>query len=236
MDAVSGYFDLNDFLDHYFRGVIYADSSTYKHWQDAEAISLVSGNALAHLYLKKNRHWIERVTSDDTNLQLVVQALLDRPEVDLIMSRNATGGIVVQSRRGRAVVHEQDGLRYKRETATDPFGYESLPDQLSSEQALRLTADSHYPDGIRQALQVMSSFRSGDLVISASPGVIFDQPRQVQAEMISTGSIHRHHMMVPWASNVSFKRNSVVRTVDLIPTIMSHVGLPSDAAFDGLVV
>lgn len=195
-----------------------------RQWRRApEFIVAVSGNGMAHLYGDGPGRWavIDRVQS----------WLLEQPSIDL-MARREGDELLVLSRRGRARLAEQSGgLRYRVE-GSDPFGYPELPEQLSHEEALAATFETDYPDGLLQLAQIFRSPRTGDLVVSATPGFDLREHGESPEHLSSHGSLHRTHMHVPLAVSRPLEPGPL-RTVDAFSIVAEHLGLAEPPGVDG---
>ncbi|MBI4237748.1 MAG: alkaline phosphatase family protein [Deltaproteobacteria bacterium] len=207
---------------------------SYRQWLEADALELHSGNAMAHLYLRRDRAWSAPRSLNECEQDGLVAALFEDPAVDLVMGRVADGGVAVVSRRGRAELREQGEVNYVVGPSGDPFGYGALPSRFSMREALTLTSDSAYPDGIVQALQLFRAPRTGDLVISATPGYGLDP--DVGPTAATRGSLHRNHMLVPCAMSIPMEVAGPMRTVDLLPTLLRQVGIEPTSPLDGVAV
>ncbi len=157
--------------------------------------------------------------------------LLEQPSIDLLARREGDE-LLVLSRRGRARLAEQSGgLRYRVE-GSDPFGYPELPEQLSHEEALAATFETDYPDGLLQMAQIFRSPRTGDLVVSATPGFDLREHGESPEHLSSHGSLHRTHMHVPLAVSRPLEAGPL-RTVDAFSIIAEHLGLAEPPGVDG---
>jgi arylsulfatase A-like enzyme len=227
---VDGHFDLARFFSA--RGL---KTMTYRRplaqWFDCEVAVMVGGNSMGHVYLRGSG-WNLDETGEERLARLpgTVEALLDEDAVDFCAFRGSAG-VRVRSRRGAALARlEGDVVEWTVEGA-DPFGYGPLPRRMTQADALRLTRDSLYPDGPVQVAQLFGSPRSGDLVVSASPGWDLDRPSR-KAYRSGHGTLHRDHMRVPFALSHPFSADAV-RTVDAFPTILELLGERPPGAIDG---
>ena len=192
-------------------------------WLSAKAAVMVSGNAMAHVYLCGRRgSAAERpaidAPSDDMNR--LISALLEQPGVDLLAGRTSDGGVQILSQRGRGKISRSAAsLSYQHE------GQDPLDGSGTS-------AEGSYPDAIAQLAQLMTSPRAGDLVVSAALGwdlrAKFEKPRHVG----SHGSLHREHMATLFLLNAGLK-SGPYRTVDLMPTLLDALGQPVPTGLDG---
>lgn len=199
-----------------------------------QAASMVSGNAMLHLYFKGRESWEGRLSLEEVRElhPRVVAGLLEQPAVDLILSQDREGWVYVQSRKGEAKVREEgEGLRF-RNLRGDPLGLGAAPESLSRSEALRLSADGEYPDSLVQLTQIFRSARTGDLVLSAAKGYDLRKRFEYPEHKSSHGAMHDEHMLIPLFSSVKMNR-SVVRSADLFPSILKLHGDPIPAGIDG---
>lgn len=225
-------FDLGDFLTKRYR--VCPAGGRMKDWQEAEVISLPSGTSMSHIYVRKNDSWAERTFFEDVERRGLVGSLLERDEVDILAGRSVEGGIVVQSRRGRAhVLEDADGrITYmiKRE---DPFGFCGIPQVAGFGETLKATVDSDYPDGIVQLLQLFRSRRAGDIVLSAAHGTSLVPRSEGLLDTSTHGSLSKRHLMVPFMSSVSMNA-APIRSVDIFSTIIDILGIEPAHSTDGV--
>jgi Type I phosphodiesterase / nucleotide pyrophosphatase len=194
-----------------------------------EVAVMVSGNAMAHLYLDlpdRVRRWWDALAPRWSPL---VEMLLARPAVDVVLlPESPTRCIVTTAGRGDAVL-ERDGavLRYRR-TSGDPLGYGA--DLEGSADALHdRTRDSDYPDAIVQVLALAGSARAGDVILSAAPGHDLRSRFEPIPHRSAHGALHREHMLVPLLVNRPTARRPR-RTTDLFPSALAALGRPAPAS------
>jgi hypothetical protein len=185
-----------------------------------EVICAVSGNAMAHLYLKKP-------------MPELTDWLLTKPAIDIVATREPESNkIRVDSRRGSAMLSEKAGrIKYKLLT-TDPFGYATIPKKLDHETALQITAATGHPDGLLQLAQIFRSGRTGDVVVSATPGFDLRDRFERPEHRSSHGALHVAHMSVPLAIS-SPVEGGPVRTADVFSMVLEHLGIATPAGVDG---
>ncbi|MBI1909051.1 MAG: alkaline phosphatase family protein [Deltaproteobacteria bacterium] len=198
--------------------------------------NMVSGNGMAHLYLKGRRGWGEPIFEEELLSYKggLFQKLLNRPEIDIIACRNQKGEVVVTSRRGKARLWREDGgIGYQVDAKeSDPFGYPALPLKMMEDEALTRTFATDYPDALVQLLQIFRSERSGDLVLSASKGCDLRKRHEIPEHKSSHGSLIAEHMLTPMILNFPIQKKEV-RTVDLFPTILKLLGKKIPTPIDG---
>ncbi len=196
--------------------------------------NMVSGNGMTHLYFKNSDGWSRRTTRGELERMSpgFVEALQQEDAIDLVICRNEEGGADVLSRRGEACVRlDGDRLHYEV-LSTDPFGYGPMPTALTSRDCLKQTWNSAYPDAPFQIAHLLTAARSGDLLLSATPGFDLRLKYEHPEHHGSHGSLHESHMRVPILTNRRFAEEPM-RTVDLFPTILSLLGEPLPAYLDG---
>lgn len=191
-----------------------------KAWRfKPDALCAVSGNAMAHLYL-------------NTVVPELSEWLLAEPAVDVIASRERDGSISVESRRGRAQLAETEAGLVYTPIDGDPFGYGPLPAELDHETALTATAQTEYPDGLLQLAQIFRSARTGDVVVSGSPGYDLREKYERPEHRSSHGALHAAHMNVPMAISAPVE-DGPLRTADVFSMVLEHLGIAEPAGVDG---
>jgi arylsulfatase A-like enzyme len=197
-----------------------------------DAAVMVSGNAMAHIYLELERDvrpWWPELARRWSSL---ADVLLARPSIDLLILPRAPGRFEVCGRgRGGAVIEVHDG-RYSYRTETgDPLGigeHESLGDDAAYE----VTRDSDYPDAIVQIARLAGAPRSGEMILSAARGWDFRGRYEPIPHVSSHGALHREHMLVPLLLNRPPAREPR-RTVDVMPSALAALGIPAPTPLDG---
>ena len=197
-----------------------------------DAAVMVSGNAMAHLYLdlsEVERAWWPALSARHGGL---ADALLAREAVDLMLlpsSEARCGGRSAQ--RGTAVV-EREGTtyRYRRESG-DPLGIRA-DFEGSADETFDATRDGNYPDAIVQILSLAGSPRAGDVILSAAPGWDFRKRYEPIPHRSSHGALHRDHMMVPLLLNRA-AAGIPRRTTDLFASALDALGVAPPALMDG---
>lgn len=223
-------FDFSDFLKDRYK--IFTHPGKPREWLEAEAIVSVSGNSMAHIYLRENNSWAKGCFFEDIERRGLVGSLLEKEEIDILAGRSSKGGVVIASRRGRShVLEDHDGRITYLVKGQDPFGYSQMPQVMHSEDALNFTCDSMYPDGIVQVIQIFRSQRSGDLVISAKKDT--DITGAVDSPF-THGSLHRDHIAVPLISSIPFK-DKTIRTADVFTVILKLFGIEPEHELDGVL-
>lgn len=167
----------------------------------SEAAVMVSGNSMAHVYLGLNgrRDW--PVIANEWMPRL--EGLWSDPAVDLVATRRSPGAVEVHRRGEHAVIAVAPrGISYRPATG-NPLGIESF-EELCDDAVHERSCASAYPDGATQLRRLVLAERSGDLVISASPGWDLRRRYEPIDHVSSHGALHAAHMLVPLSGNRAF--------------------------------
>ncbi|HEX7123983.1 MAG TPA: hypothetical protein VF178_16515, partial [Gemmatimonadaceae bacterium] len=160
------------------------------------------------------------------------------PAVRVAAARHERGGVEVFAGDARARLTEVNAgerIRYEAERG-DPLGLLSGGDEaleLDDREMLVRSRSTDLPDAPRQLLQLFRSARAGDLVLAAGSGADFRGPWEIPEHKAGHGSLIGEHMDVPIATSVPLPEEPV-RTVDLMPTMLEHLGLPAPEGIDGV--
>jgi hypothetical protein len=191
---------------------------------------MVSGNAMAHLYLDVRSR--APVVDRDGRWTPLVDSLLARPSVDLLLMRRQHGALVRSATRGDAVASfDESGYHYRRESG-DPLGIGRDLCQASSNAAYDATIETDYPDGVVQIARLASAARSGEIILSAARDWDFRARYEPIPHVSSHGALHREHMMVPLLLNRPV-RGRPRRTVDAMPSTLVALGKTVPPGLDG---
>ncbi|MDB4877059.1 MAG: type phosphodiesterase/nucleotide pyrophosphatase [Gemmatimonadetes bacterium] len=195
-----------------------------------EVAVMVSGNAMAHLYLDVRSK--ERCNPLDARWRNLFDAVLARPSVDLLLLRQPKSVAIITVSRGTAVTWSENGrFHYRRDTG-DPLGIGSDVSGASTTEAYEATIDTDYPDGLVQIVHLVMAPRSGEIVLSAARDWDFRSRYEPIPHLSSHGALHREHMLVPLLVNrpaVSTPR----RTVDVMPSALVAMGKLVPPGLDG---
>src|SRR5690606_10589775 len=133
--------------------------------REPQVAVMVSGNAMAHLYVglehRERRGWAS-LASEWSGL---LDALLERPSVDVALLPTGDGSCLVTSRRGSATVRTDGARWWYTPVRGDPLGLGRL-DALDASAACAATAASDYPDALVQITSIAACARSGDIIVS----------------------------------------------------------------------
>lgn len=198
----------------------------------ADAAVMVSGNAMAHVYVRlreRTRAWWPALDHDWAAL---ADTLLARPATDLLLVPHSAMRCEVRSKsRGRAMVNRDgDIYRYER-TGGDPL---ALGRDVcgTADEAYDALCRSDYPDALVQIINLAGSSRAGDLILSAEPGWDFRARYEPIPHRSAHGALHRDHMLVPLLTNRPPVR-APRRTTDVFASTLATLGIAAPARMDG---
>jgi hypothetical protein len=197
-----------------------------------DAAVMVSGNAMAHLYLelwRRERPWWPELR---VQWEPLVSALLQQPSVDLMLLPHSASHCEVRARgRGTALVEHEDGRYAYRPLTGDPLavGGEMVGD---AEDAYDATVASDYPDSIVQIAHLAGAARAGEIILSAARDWDFRARYEPIPHVSSHGALHREHMLVPLLVNRPVARRPR-RTVDVMPSALTALGIAPPVRLDG---
>jgi arylsulfatase A-like enzyme len=197
-----------------------------------EAAVMVSGNAMAHIYLELDRPERPWWPSLSPRWSELVSSLLERPSVDLLVLPISPEQYEVRSQsRGTAMICARNGSYSYRTITGDPLGIGSH-EGLRDADAYDVTATSDYPDAIVQIARLASASRSGEIILSAAREWDFRSRHEPIPHVSSHGALHREHMLVPLLTNKPVAC-APRRTVDVMPSALAALGLPVPLGLDG---
>lgn len=225
------HFDLVDFIKSKGKSVFYYPLIHQKIYKDFDASVMVSGNSMAHIYLKNGNSWSQPYIQNDHSD--IIDSLLLHDAIDIILSKNPKGGINIISKNGKAIARDDESSIYYQPLENDPFKY-SLPEgNYTYNEILEKTFNTNYPDSLTQILQLFNSNRCGDIVVSASPGWDLRDKFEYPEHKSSHGSLVAQHMKVPLISNKKITSKVLARTVDIFPTVLDYLNISSTNKIDG---
>ncbi len=208
-----------------------------------DAAVMVSGNAMAHVYLeltRRERPWWPALAD---RWQPLVNGLLARESVDLLLLPRSRDDVEVHARgRGMARVARDATGRYSYRPETgDPLGLAALLgvggtlEALDADAVHDATWSSDYPDSLVQILALAASPRAGEIIISAARGWDLRAKYEPTPHRSSHGALHREHMLVPFLMS----RPATLtprRTVDVFPSALRVMGSDVPPGLDGRAV
>ncbi len=214
----------------------------------AEAAVMVSGNAMAHLYLdlaRRERPWWGALAE---RWEPAAAALLARPSVDLVLLplgidrcevRHRARGAAVVSRARRADAAAGDAssrayaYAYEPVGGGDPLALGGPRAGLGADAACAACAASDYPDALVQVASLAGSARAGDVIVSAARGWDLRARYEPIPHVSSHGALHAEHMTVPLLVSRPFVR-APRRTADVMPSALRALGADVRDGLDGV--
>jgi arylsulfatase A-like enzyme len=195
---------------------------------------MVSGNAMAHLYLELgNRSRVrEPWPSLEVKWSWLAERLLERESVDLLLIPLGGNACEVRARGRGAARVSMDGGRFSYRPLTgDPLAI-GAHESLSHDDAYDATVASDYPDAIVQIAHLAGSARAGEIMLSASRNWDYRAKYEPIPHVSSHGALHREHMQVPLLLNRP-AAGVPRRTVDVMPSALRAVGIAVPEGLDG---
>jgi len=198
----------------------------------AKAAVMVSGNAMAHVYLDLPRRERPYLPSMPERWQPLKQALLVRDSVDVMIVPASPGACEIHAHgRGHARMDwTASHISYRPETG-DPLTL-GVRDKLTADEAYDVTFDTDYPDSLVQISRISDSPRSGEIILSAARDWDFRAKYEPIPHYSSHGALHRDHMLVPLLVNKP-AHSTPRRTVDVMPSALAALGLSIPKGLDG---
>lgn len=102
LTATHTHFELFDFLDRQGHGTLYYPKILRNN---VSAVSMISGNAMPNVYLRKGKDWragspFDAASEDQTAVGNLISACLTEEAIDLVIERRGGGSIRVHGRQG----------------------------------------------------------------------------------------------------------------------------------------
>lgn len=192
---------------------------------------MVSGNAMAHLYLDPREREREGWQRLAPRWDGFADALLARPSVDLLLLPHDAERCEVRGPRGVAFVERRGGRFAYRRAGGDPLGL-GRDVEGDADAAHDACMDSEYPDAIVQIAVLAGAARSGDVILSAAPGFDFRARYEPIPHRSAHGALHRDHMLVPLLMNRAPRRRPR-RTTDLFASAVAALGVEPPPVMEG---
>ena len=114
------HFDTPLFMDNLGYKTLY-HTNIFNHLIDADASVMVSGNSMAHIYIKSKDGWNRNAFMDES--ENVVNELLGRNEIDIVAGIRSDSKVGIKSARGEAITWSENGNIMYKVVGNDPFGY-----------------------------------------------------------------------------------------------------------------
>ena len=197
-----------------------------------EVAVMVSGNAMAHIYLDLARTSRPYLEDMDSRWQTVKEVLLARESVDLMIVPRGPGSCDIYNReRGTARLSWSGGRISYEPASGDPLGL-GYCSGITEDESYDATIDSDYPDSLVQISRLCDSPRSGEIILSAARDWDFRAKYEPIPHYSSHGALHRDHMLVPILMSRA-PSTLPKRTVDIMPSALEALGIPSPSGVDG---
>ncbi len=193
---------------------------------------MVSGNAMAHLYLdleSRGRRWWPSLATEWSGL---AASLLARKSADLMLLPYGETRCEIRSRATGTAMLEWSGDCYSyRPGSGDPMGIGKRVG-ISAAESYAATVGGEYPDALVQIARIARSPRSGDMILSATRDWDLRSGFEPIPHVSSHGALHRDHMMVPLLASRPLAR-APLRTVDLMPSALAALSVPEPPGLEG---
>ena len=195
--------------------------------RNCTAAVMVSGNALAHIYLSGEGGWQGPISGLGLHREhgSLLEKLKGRDEVEWVAYREDDGRIAVATAQGAALVGTANGSYTYHWEGRDPLQLGLQDSTIPRQRQLAETIDTPFPDALEQLCHLFRSSRTGDIVVTAKPGYDLRARYEWPEHHSSHGGLCRDQMLVPLLSNRPLDGSSPVRTVDIFATIAGSLGL-----------
>jgi arylsulfatase A-like enzyme len=229
LSQTHSHFDLLEYMNKSgFKTFYYPN--IFRNLISPSAANMVSGNSMSNLYFKGTQSW-NGFNADE--IIDFMNRLVQRPEIDILLVKQSNARIKIVSKRGsgQTWIDTKNNINYEI-IDNDPFGYQALPPVMTIYESLQNTYNTNYPDALLQINQLFESPRTGDIVVTASPGYDLRAKHENPEHCSSHGSLIRDHMLVPIAVNTEIS-SEFTRTVDIFPTMLKLLGYELPQFLDG---
>ena len=194
---------------------------------------MVSGNAMAHLYLElpsrtRRADALERTVR--AAVQHAARAAVGRPRA---RAARDDGRRALGDARRRVGVAMRTAARITT-AATPAIRSASGAICTASRPTRRTTRRSRptIPDSVVQIVHLALAPRSGEIILSAARDWDFRARYEPIPHVSSHGALHREHMLVPLLTNRPV-RGTPRRTVDVMPSALAALGKAIPPGLDG---
>ena len=197
------------------------------HRRNCTAAVMVSGNALANVYVASGGKWEAPLTGQRLRGEhgKLLKQLKSRDEIEFIAYREDGDQVAVDTAEGRGLIKLENAAYEYRWDGLDPLQLGLTHTNVPQDQALAQTVDSGFPDALEQLWHLFRSGRTGDIVVTAKPGYDLRARYEWPRHRSSHGALCRDQMFVPLLSNRPLDGDGPVRTVDIFATITQSLGL-----------
>jgi hypothetical protein len=200
--------------------------------RSADIAVMVSGNAMAHLYLDVGRSVRPWWPALGEKWSGVPRNLLARDSVDLMILPTSPRSCEIHTHnRGMATLSWAEASYTYLPHTGDPLAIGRL-EHIDERRAYDATIDSDYPDAIVQIAHLLGASRSGDIILSAARDWDYRAKYEPIPHVSSHGALHREHMLVPLLLNRR-PNQAPRRTVDVMPSALAALGISLPGNLDG---
>ena len=236
--VVREHFDVGPWLHRHLKFKTFYYTNIFKFRFDA--VSMVSGNGMAHLYFKGQNGWAGRLLFEELKSQnLLLDELRLHPLVDFIVCAGGEDRFHILSAAGVAQLSYNAAgqtfqYAYRGEDPLKVFAKsrDTAHQTFSLAESLSLTFAGAYPDAFWQMVQIFQSPRTGDIVVLSKPGADLRQKFERYEHHSGHGGLQREHMLVPLLSNAPLT-SGCFRSVDVFPTLLTLLGETIPAGCEG---
>ena len=199
----------------------------------ADVAVMVSGNAMANLYIDLDRTTRPWWPSLRDRWAPLLNKLLERQSVDLAILPTSASSCEVHGRgRGCATLSWQEAKYTYHPGSGDPLCL-GLQEAIDDSRAYEATVHTDYPDSVVQIAHLAGAPRSGDIILSAARDWDYRARYEPIPHVSSHGALHRDHMLVPLLLNRAPTRQPR-RTVDVMPSALTALGILVPKTLDGV--
>ena len=205
------------------------------HRRNCTAAVMVSGNALAHVYLASDGRWEGPLSGERLHQEhgTLLEKLKGREEIEWIAYRQGHDQVAVDAANGRGLLGITDGGYTYQWEGHDPLQLGLQHSGVPHERALAETVDTPFPDALEQVWHLFRSRRTGDIVVTARPGFDLRARYEWPKHHSSHGALCRDQMLVPLLSNRPLDGNAPIRTVDVFATIARSLQIQPEKSHFG---
>ena len=183
-----------------------------------QAVVCESGNGMANVYLRGEDSWSDLPSRE--RCRELAAYLLEIEGIDSVALRGEaphTAELWVREGVSRVGLTE-DGLFQEGSVFAARF------ERATPAEALERSANERHPDAGFALSSLFASERTGDLLVSASPGFDLRAKSEWPEHHASHGGLHREHTVVPVLSSAALPARPL-RTLDLFSVTLELAGI-----------
>lgn len=212
--------DLTGILENFGLNTLYYPK-IFKKWSKVKASVMVSGNSMAHVYLKNGDSWQKRCFTEDieANYKGLLDVLLANHDIEFLVTLNRNKQVVVLGKDGKSIIEiNGDKVSYQF-TGKDPLDFGKKYEFKDNREILDLTFKTNFPDAIFQLSSIFNTDRTGDIIVNARAGYDLRKGFEIPEHTSTHGSLRAEHMLVPFYINKKITDENL-RTIDIFPSIL----------------